>query len=162
MSIALSKPLFTCLCLSVVATITVKLAPEQAKAPDVELLVDARPRADVRVDALISKGSFLEGEISSGDLSKGFIPYRPPPPRVEPPAPVAQKPVAPSPHFTYMGRMSEGKEVLAFIGAGENVEVISIGAQVDYNWRLDEITDSGVVLTYLPLNEQRHISASER
>lgn len=162
MSVALSKPLFVCLCLSVVATITVRLSPEQAQAPDVDILVEPMSGADVRERAPVSTGNGLEASSLLRDLSKGFVPYRPPPPRVESVAPVAQKPGAPNPHFTYMGKMSEGKEVVAFIGSGENVEAISIGGQIDYNWRLDEITDSGVVLTYLPLNEQRRIFANER
>lgn len=162
MSAYLSRPVFICLCLSAVASIIVQLIPEYDLDHDGDLLAVPKGLHEVResIPAEIKKPTLSAD--TARDLSQGFVPYQPPPPRIEPVMIVVQKPVAPNPHFTYMGKMNEGEKTIAFIGTGDNVETIPIGEQIDYNWRLDEVEDGGVVLTYLPFNEQRRLFAKER
>lgn len=161
MSLSLSKPLFVALCASIVASIAVTLAPKRAESSE-DTFADFVVAASVSVDTLpIVKARDLHGG-DLKDLSVGFVPYRPPPPRIEPKIIAPEKPAVPTPHFLYLGRMDQGDRSLAFIGSGENVEALSVGERIDYNWRIEKITDNGVVLTYLPLNEQRSIFANER
>lgn len=165
MNVLLSKPLFLCLCASIVASLVVKLSPVQAGDVEEEVVVEFSGVSGVLEDDNVLPAKAVVSEATGRtleDLSVGFVPYTPPLPPVEPVKLVPQKPVVPNPNFSYLGKLDEGEKIIAFIGSGDNVETLSVGEKIDYNWRIEKITDNGVVLTYLPLNEKRNIFANER
>lgn len=96
-----------------------------------------------------------------GDL---FAPlsWKPPPP--PPPAPqraavaAAPPPRAPALPFRYIGRMEEDGRVIAFLSEGDQPvpRVVRQGDLVS-SYRIEEITSTGMRLTYLPLNETQRM-----
>jgi hypothetical protein len=68
-----------------------------------------------------------------------------PPP---PPAPPAPPPVP----FTYLGRLAEGQQTTVFLAAGDRNLVVKAGDVIDNTYRVDEVGDRVLMLTYLPQN----------
>jgi hypothetical protein len=85
-------------------------------------------------------------------------PPPPPPPPPAPPAPsvVAPPPVAPPLPFAFVGALDEkGKSRQVFLSKGDQLIVVKASDVVDATYRIDQITDNSVVITYLPLNQQQ-------
>jgi hypothetical protein len=72
-------------------------------------------------------------------------------------APPLPPPSAPPVPFTYIGRLSEDNRTTVFLSAGERNLVVKPGDVVDNNYRVEEVTDNAVSLTYLPLNVKQTI-----
>jgi hypothetical protein len=86
----------------------------------------------------------------------------PPPPPVEvapaPPAP-APPPTAPPVPFTYLGELNaKAAKPQVFLSSGDRLLIVSPGEVVDGQYRVDSISETDVVLTYLPLNQRQSIS----
>jgi hypothetical protein len=88
--------------------------------------------------------------------------FRPPPPKLKalsaqaaaeamqaPPPPPPQAPPLP---FIYMGRLSEERNTTVFLAMGDRNLVVKPGDLIDNMYKVEEVGDSGVVLTYLPMN----------
>jgi len=71
----------------------------------------------------------------------------PPPPPAPPPAP-------PLP-FVYMGHLSEGADTTVFLVSGERNLVVRPGEVIDNTYKLEEVNDRALVLTYLPLSQRQ-------
>ena len=71
----------------------------------------------------------------------------PPPPPTPPPAP-------PLP-FVYMGHLSEGADTTVFLISGERNLVVKPGDVIDNTYKLEEVNDRALVLTYLPLSQRQ-------
>lgn len=94
--------------------------------------------------------------------------FRPPPPKVKaqpvagagaaaaiaPPPPPPQAPPLP---FAYMGKLAEDQQTTVFLTAGDRNLVVRPGDVIDNTYRLEEVTDSTVVLTYLPMNQRQSL-----
>lgn len=65
----------------------------------------------------------------------------PPPPPPPPPLP-----------FTYMGQLAEGKDVLVFLTEGDRNLSVKKGEVIDDKYRVEDISQSELVLVYLPQN----------
>jgi len=79
------------------------------------------------------------------------VSWQPPPPKVvEAPPP---KPVAPPFPYAYLGGLSEDGVRTSFFTKGERVLPVKAGDTIDAVFRVDEMTDKQMTLTYLPLNE---------
>jgi hypothetical protein len=65
-----------------------------------------------------------------------------------PPAPPAPPPVP----FTYLGRLAEGQQTTVFLAAGDRNLVVKAGDVIDNTYRVDEVGDRVLMLTYLPQN----------
>jgi hypothetical protein len=65
----------------------------------------------------------------------------PPPPPPPPPVP-----------FSYIGRLAEGAQTTVFLAAGDRNLVVKAGDVIDNTYRVEEIGQSALVLTYLPSN----------
>lgn len=79
--------------------------------------------------------------------------WQPPPPKVKP-----AKPVAPPLPFQYMGRMQEGAVQTVFLlQQGRNI-IAHQGEVLSGTYRVEQISESAVRFTYLPLNEQQILS----
>jgi hypothetical protein len=74
---------------------------------------------------------------------------------VEPPPP--PPPQAPPLPFSYMGKLAEGNTTTVFLTTGDRNLVVRPGDVIDNNYRLEEVTDTTVVLTYLPLTVKQTI-----
>lgn len=79
----------------------------------------------------------------------------PPPPEPAPPAP-------PPLPFTYIGMMQEGMGKVVFLAKQDNSYAIRKGDVLDGTYRVEEIKESEVVLTYLPLNMKQSMSIGGR
>lgn len=86
--------------------------------------------------------------------------YVPPPP--PPPSPKIQetpKPTAPPLPFAYMGRMQEeGAQAVVYLTQGARAHSVSQGDTIDRTYRLESISPTQLVLTYLPLGIRQTLS----
>ncbi|MBC7993238.1 MAG: hypothetical protein H7Z15_08365 [Rhizobacter sp.] len=79
------------------------------------------------------------------------VSWQPPPPKLVAAAP--PKPVTPPFPYAYMGGLSEDGVRTSFFTKGERVLPVKAGDTIDAVYRVDEMTDKQMTLTYLPLNE---------
>jgi hypothetical protein len=95
--------------------------------------------------------------------------FRPPPPKPKPmamqgangefaQAPPPPPPQAPPLPFAYMGKLAEDRNTTVFLTAGDRNLVVKPGDVIDNTYRLEEVTDSAVVLTYLPMNQRQQLA----
>lgn len=82
-------------------------------------------------------------DMFAGRSSEPQVELAPEPPRV---------PVLP---FIYVGRMVEYGEVTAFLEAEGRIHAIKAAQTVDVHYRIEEIRDDTISLTYLPLGLQQ-------
>jgi hypothetical protein len=126
------------------------------------------PRAPANAAGLdLTRLQRARSEDPSGDPF-GKRSFRPAPPQraeLAPSAPVQvalppppPPPSAPPVPFTYLGRLSEDNRTTAFLASGERNLVVKPGDVIDNNYRVDEVTDRMVQLTYLPLNVKQTVS----
>ena len=75
-----------------------------------------------------------------------------------PPAPPAA-PRAPPLPFTFIGLLEKGgPKPSAFLSRGEELLVVSVGDDLDRTYRVESMTDTEIVFTYLPLKERQSIA----
>lgn len=67
-------------------------------------------------------------------------------------------PQAPPLPFAYIGRLSEDRDTTVFLAMGERNLVLKPGDVIDNIYKLEEVNDSAVVLTYLPLSQRQTLS----
>jgi hypothetical protein len=70
-----------------------------------------------------------------------------------PPPPPPPKPAAPPFGYAYMGGLTEDGVRTAFFTQGERIIAVKVGDTVDSAYRIDQMTEKQMTLTYLPLNE---------
>jgi hypothetical protein len=75
------------------------------------------------------------------------------PPAPKPLAPPPPKPVAPPFPYAYLGGLSEDGVRTSFFTKGERVLPVKAGDTIDAVYRVDQMTDKQMTLTYLPLDE---------
>jgi len=81
-------------------------------------------------------------------------------PRSWAPPPAASKPaapVAPALPYTYFGRMTEDGKTLVFLQRGERSYTVGTGDVLENVYRVDDITPTAVILTYLPLKQRQSL-----
>jgi hypothetical protein len=133
--------------------------PEPASA-------DQGPRAPANAAGLdLTRLQRARSEGPGGDpfASRSFKPAAPPQRKELPPSAPVQAvlpppPSAPPVPFTYLGRLSEDNRTTAFLTSGERNLVVKPGDVIDNSYRVDEVTDRVVQLTYLPLNVKQTVS----
>ena len=117
-------------------------------APTVRLAGPATPTADLAgTFALKLHQRAMAHE--SVDLFESRS-WEPPPVERAPDSP--QVPAVP---FAYVGRMIERGEVTVFLEAGDRIHAVKAAQTVDGHYRIDEIHDDTVSLTYLPLGARQ-------
>jgi hypothetical protein len=82
-----------------------------------------------------------------GAMTTVALPPPPPPPPQAPPRP-----------FVYMGRLNEDQSTTIFLTAGDRNLVAKPGDVIDNTYKIEQVTDSAVVLTYLPMNQQQTLA----
>ena len=83
---------------------------------------------------------------SSITAAAGVLPAPPPPPQA-PPLP-----------FIYMGRLDEEQNSTVFLTAGDRNLVVKPGDLIDNTYKVEQVTESTVVLTYLPMNQRQTLA----
>ncbi|WP_322025302.1 hypothetical protein [Burkholderia sp. BCC1977] len=79
-----------------------------------------------------------------------------PPPPVVPPPPETRPapPTAPPVPFVYLGQQdAKSAKPHVFLGNGDQLLIVSPGDVIDSQYRVESVSESNVVLTYLPLNQ---------
>jgi hypothetical protein len=103
---------------------------------------------------------------TSGGNAFGTLSWLPPPP---PPAPVVTAPPPPPPPptapplpFTLVGMVEQGvPKPQAFLAKGDNLLVVSVGDVIENStYRVESLSATAVVLTYLPMNKQQTLISS--
>jgi hypothetical protein len=69
-----------------------------------------------------------------------------------PPAPPPQAPPLP---FAYLGRLSEDSDTTVFLSMGDRNLLVRPGDTIDNTYKVEEVTDSAVIVTYLPMNQRQ-------
>jgi hypothetical protein len=144
-------------------------AARVARAPGSAATV-AGTAATIQMPARNSSMSKSGADIFS---SRSWLPLAPPlppppaPPPPQPPAPPivpleAPKPVAPPLPFGFIGTLDEkGKARQVFLSKGDQLIVVKTSDVVDATYRIDQITDTSVLITYLPLNQQQTLAIQQ-
>ena len=103
----------------------------------------------------------------AGDLfgPRDFRPAPPPakhpiaqPLAVAAPAPPPPPPSAPPLPFTYIGKLAADGETTVFLASGDRNLVVKTGDVIDNTYRLDQVSDTAVVLTHLPTSMQQTLA----
>jgi hypothetical protein len=119
--------------------------------------------ADNFLAALSSRRGFSEATTAFAPLSWQRPAPPPPAPATAPPpqpAPQPEPPTAPPLPFTFVGMAERGVDrPQAFLAKGEALLVVAVGDIVEnQRYRIDALSPTGVVVTYLPLNKQQTIN----
>ncbi|NPT61570.1 hypothetical protein GNZ13_45365 [Paraburkholderia sp. 5N] len=117
--------------------------------------IAATPRAK-----LISLRAPLSVESANNPFAASS--WLPPPPPVEVavvPEVRAPAPTAPPVPFTYLGELdAKAAKPQVFLSNGDRLLIVSPGEVVDDQYRVESVSESDVVLTYLPLNQTQAVS----
>lgn len=73
-------------------------------------------------------------------------------------APPPPPPSAPPLPFTYIGKLVDGGVTTVFLAHRQANLAVKVGEVVENTYRLEQVTDSTITLTYLPLNAQQQMS----
>lgn len=97
-------------------------------------------------------------------LPRSWLPPLPPPPAPPPPPtpPPPVIPVAPPVPFVFVGALDEkGGVSRVFLSKGDQLLIAKVNDVLESSYRIDQITDSAVTLTYLPLNQKQIMSIQQ-
>ncbi|MGF6598951.1 hypothetical protein P3T23_003668 [Paraburkholderia sp. GAS448] len=134
---------------------TVAVHRQSSRHADPHTAAPATPRA-----RLVSLRAPLSVESTRNPFAaSSWLP--PPPPVVVPVVPEvrAAPPTAPPVPFTYMGQLDAKKaKPQVFLSSGDRLLIVSPGDVVDEQYRVESVSESDVVLTYLPLNLMQVVS----
>lgn len=137
-----------------VAAAPVRRAPPAGAAS--AAAVASGPASASAATAAALPGRAPWAEVSSAQLAAWQPPPPPPPPPAPPPvvAPPPPPPVAPPAPYQMIGRVVEGEgaravQVALLAGASKALSA-KAGDVLDGQWRVEQVSDSGVRLTWLP------------
>jgi len=137
-----------------VATVTSPAAParpdfvvsaEGARAPQVEL-----ERLASRARAATTGNVFNDrswGPLEAEEARRNVPPPPPPPPPQAPPLP-----------FTFMGKLIDDGKTIVFLTKADRNYVVRMGDTIDGTYRVDEIGEQSMTLTYLPLESKQSLA----
>ena len=92
----------------------------------------------------------------AGDIfrQQSWAPPPPPPDLNNPPPPPPPPPL----QFKYLGKVIEGDDIRVFLALAERNYILKPGENINSQYRMDEVTDSSITFTYLPLNAKQALS----
>ena len=127
---------------------------------------DSKPRAAPEQAPALDLGK-LRRKPSTEPDSDAFGPrsFRPAPPKAArgtasgiaaavPPPPPPQAPPLP---FAYVGRLVEDRNTTVFLAQGERNLIVKPGEVIDNTYKLEEVGERTLVLTYLPLSQRQSL-----
>jgi len=113
----------------------------------------------------------VRAPIRVGAPGDAFSPtsWTPPPPPPPPPAPAVVAPPPPPPPpptapplpYSFVGMLEDKSRPQAFLARGEVLNIVKVGDVIDNSYRVEALSASQVVLTYLPLNQTQTLSVSQ-
>jgi hypothetical protein len=131
---------------------------ERVGEPPISATSAASAPARLRLDWLEARSAAAAASQNVGAL---FAPqsWQPPPPKVvPPPPPPPPEPVAPPFPYTYIGGMTDAGVRTAFFARGDRALPVRVGDTVDAAYRVDQLTENQMNLTYLPLDRAMTLS----
>jgi len=122
-------------------------------AQDTVLRLD---RLDARQKALDAARDQKPARDGKGAKTSPFetVSFAAPPP----PPPAPPKPTAPPFPYTYMGAMADAGVRTVFFNQGDRALAVKQGDTVDGRYRVDQMTDRQMRITYLPLNQSMTVA----
>lgn len=87
-----------------------------------------------------------------------WSPPAPPPPPPAPPPPPPPAPMAPPFPYQLIGRLVEGDQAQALLAGPTRSLAVKAGETIDGQWRVDQISPTGLSLTWLPAKLTQNIS----
>lgn len=130
------------------ATVPEQKAPREITGETKELRAAEDDTAQLELERLERR----KFSAQAGDLFSRQS-WIPPPPPAKP-----QAPVPPPLMFKYLGKVIEGDETQVFLALAERNYVVKVGDKIDNQYRVDEVTDHAITLTYIPLNAKQVLS----
>jgi len=126
---------------------------------------DPKPRSNAEPAPALDLGK-LRRKVPLEPDSETFGPrsFRPAPPKAAKGAPTAgaaaaspspPPPQAPPLPFAYVGRLVEDRDTTVFLAQGERNLVVKPGEVIDNTYKLEEVGERTLVLTYLPLSQRQ-------
>ncbi|OAJ53474.1 hypothetical protein A6V36_28650 [Paraburkholderia ginsengiterrae] len=145
---------------STAPTATHAAAPAPGSAPHTSAAHATPASAPTPHARLVSLRAPLSVESNNNPFAASS--WLPPPPPVEVPVVPevrAPAPTAPPVPFTYLGELdAKAAKPQIFLSNGDQLLVVSPGDVVDNQYRIESVSESDVVLTYLPLNQTQAVS----
>jgi hypothetical protein len=96
-----------------------------------------------------------EGARADPFASRSFAAARAPGPAQK--ASVAPPPVAPPLPFQYFGKLTENGKTEVYVMRGEELISIARGQTIGAEYRIDQVSDSSISFTYLPLKMKQNM-----
>jgi hypothetical protein len=128
---------------------------KQARPPEGEASIEkARENELLRLDRLERR----KFSAQAGDIFRAQSWAPPPPPPSE--AEKNQPPPPPPLQFKYLGKIIEGEETQVFLALAERNYIVKPGEKINSQYRLDEVNDHAITVTYLPLNARQMLATA--
>jgi hypothetical protein len=135
--------------IAVAAVVLVTSVVAGRERPTLDLVEAAAPAAAARDGIDLSKLRRGESTVPSNDPFKRMEGEKPAPAKT-----VVEKPVAPALPFQYFGRLTENGKTDVFVMHGEELVAIEKGKTIG-EYRVDQIAESSISFTYLPLKTKQ-------
>jgi hypothetical protein len=107
----------------------------------------------LQIDRLKRETPAVSETVADVFAGKSWYVAPPPPPPAPPP-----KPTAPPLPFSFFGKMVDDGRVTVMVASKDRSYAVKVGDTIDGTYRVDEISPSAMILTYLPLNEQQTLA----
>lgn len=89
-------------------------------------------------------------------------PPAPAPVRAQPVAVAAPAPTAPALPYAFLGKLDDAERLRVFLMRDEKIYTVSVGDVIDGTYRVERISASEMVLTYLPLKVTQTLSVGDK
>lgn len=109
--------------------------------------------AEVRIDRLVARQQALEADADDVLPTSLFDAVSWQPPAAKEAAAPPPAPVAPPFPYAYLGGLTDEGVRTAFFTLGDRVLPVKAGDTVDAAYRVDQMNEKQMTLTYLPLNQ---------
>ena len=106
-----------------------------------------------------ARASLDQAAASNLFASNSWLPPPPPAPPELAPAP-PPPPTAPPVPFNFVGLLQDQAKPTAFLAKDDKLLLVSAGDTLDGAYRIESVSASEIVLTYLPLNQRQSILIS--
>jgi hypothetical protein len=135
-----------------------------------EIVAAAAPRAAQRTEialadppprAALPERAPLDVQVRADPFAGSPPPPPPAPPPTPPPkpAPPPPPPAAPPLPFCFVGMLEQkSARPTAFLAKGEALHIVAVGDVIDGTYRIESLSPTQIVVTYLPLNQRQTLS----
>ena len=136
--------------------------PSQVYKADPETGGSSQAESAVSLDSASTASERIATETPQADpfVPRSWLPPPPPPPSMSAVAPaLPPTPTAPAMPFNFIGQIDNGADLpKAFLTHSESLHIVAKGDLVEKVYRVESITPTKVVLTYLPMMQEQSIN----